>query len=71
MRELDQLLLGFLQGAYPTADAGLQQQFEQLLDLQDPIIFGYLVRGEQPEDADIANIVRAVLRANQTVQVRT
>ncbi|MEO0616535.1 MAG: succinate dehydrogenase assembly factor 2 [Pseudomonadota bacterium] len=71
MRELDQLLVGYLQDHYPGADAGLQHQFERLLELQDPVIFGYLVRGEQPEDAGIRDIVRAVLGAAETVTVRT
>ncbi|MEL6200274.1 MAG: succinate dehydrogenase assembly factor 2 [Pseudomonadota bacterium] len=71
MRELDQLLVGFLQDHYPGADAGLRHQFERLLELQDPVIFGYLVRGEQPEDDGIRDIVRAVLGAAETVTVRT
>ena len=71
MRELDQLLVGYLHDHYADAEPRLQQAFVQLLELQDPVIFGYLVRGDRPEDADIRDIVGAVLGAADSGRIRT
>ena len=71
MRELDQLLLGYLHDHYADAEARLQGAFVALLELQDPVIFGYLVRGVEPDDADIRDIVGAVLGAAHAGRIRT
>ena len=71
MRELDQLLLGYLHDHYVDAEPRLQQAFVDLLDLQDPVIFGYLVRGDAPEDAAIRDIVGVILGAADPGRVRT
>lgn len=71
MRELDQLLLGFLEDRFADAEPGLQREFVRLLDLQDPVIYGYLVRGETPQDAGHARIVDAILGSADTGRVRT
>jgi antitoxin CptB len=57
MRELDLLLLRYLEREYPTASSNAQRAFERLLELTDPELLGYLVKGEQPADQDVAYVV--------------
>ncbi len=52
MRELDVLLTRFLDETYPTADTAEKAAFERLLQLADPELIGYLLRGEQADDVD-------------------
>ncbi|MEO0573940.1 MAG: succinate dehydrogenase assembly factor 2 [Pseudomonadota bacterium] len=71
MRELDQLLLGFLNQHFETLETPEKQAFLRLLDMQDPEIFGFLVRGITPEDHGIAAIVHTVLNRTDTSAVHT
>ncbi len=71
MRELDQLLLGFLRQHYAQLEAAQKHAFVALLDMQDPDIFGFLVRGEVPEDAGVAEIVRSILSDTDTGQIQS
>ncbi|MEL6868725.1 MAG: succinate dehydrogenase assembly factor 2 [Pseudomonadota bacterium] len=71
MRELDQLLLGFLNQHFDAIDADQKAAFLRLLDMQDPEIFGFLVRGIVPGDPDIAAIVHTVLHQTDTRTVHT
>lgn len=71
MRELDQLLAGYLHQHYQTADSRHQSAFLRLLELQDPVIFGYFVRREVPEDDEIREIVDRILGDTDTAQIRT
>lgn len=71
MRELDQLLLGFLRQHYAGLEARQQHAFVDLLEMQDPDIFGFLVRGEIPTDAHVANIVRQILSDTDTAQIQS
>ena len=71
MRELDQLLVNFLHDHYASAEPGLQREFVRLLELQDPVIFGYLVRGERPDDAGLCDIITAILGSADARRVRT
>ncbi|MEL7023655.1 MAG: succinate dehydrogenase assembly factor 2 [Pseudomonadota bacterium] len=71
MRELDQLLLGYLELRYPSADSVQQNAFIELLEAQDPVIFGYLVKGVVPESQPTADVVRAILECAGSLQVRT
>ena len=61
MRELDVLLSGFLERRYPSLDRAGKEAFRDLLALQDPEIFGYLLGRERPADPRIADIVTRVL----------
>ena len=52
MRELDALLLQYLDAGYPPASPAERQAFAQLLELPDPDLFGYLVgRTDVPEES--------------------
>ena len=63
MRELDEVLTRYLEQEYPGASAGQRAAFEQLLDMQDPEIFGYLVGRHVPEEADLHHVVARIRRA--------
>lgn len=61
MRELDVLLSGYLEHRYASLDAAGKAAFRDLLELQDPEIFGYLLGRKRPDDPRIADIVTRVL----------
>ncbi|MET0986230.1 MAG: succinate dehydrogenase assembly factor 2 [Steroidobacteraceae bacterium] len=60
MRELDLLLLRYLESEYPTVTRGEQQGFERLLELTDPELLGYLLHGERPADQELAHVIERV-----------
>lgn len=51
MRELDLMLLAWLERRYGEASPSEQQAFERLLDLEDDRLFSLLLGGAEPEDA--------------------
>jgi len=62
MRELDVLLLEYLERAYPGASAHERAAFARLLDLQDPEVFGYLVGRENPAEESLRDVVALIRR---------
>ena len=65
MRELDELLLGFLEQRYEAAPDAEKQAFRTLLQLPDPELIGYLLQKEQPE-AELAGVIKHILDRTQT-----
>jgi antitoxin CptB len=63
MKELDLLLLGYLEQYYPQASAGEQRVFADLLDLEEPQLYAYLLGRETPSDPAVADIVRKLRAA--------
>ena len=66
MRELDELLLRYLERQLPQAGPAELEAFASLLDLPDPELFGYLA-GRRPRpvaDPMIENVV-ARIRSNE------
>jgi antitoxin CptB len=61
MKELDLLLLAYLDGRWAAAAADEKSRFEAFLELPDPVIAGYLLGDEQPPDAGTRSLV-ATLR---------
>lgn len=57
MRELDALLLRYLENEYPTSDAGEKAAFEAVLALSDPQLIGYLLKREHCPNPAIEAIV--------------
>jgi antitoxin CptB len=48
-RELDSLFGGWLENSFPTADEALQQAFDELLDVQDPDLWDWVMgHGKAP-----------------------
>ena len=57
MRELDVLMLRFLDDHYIQANLEDQQGFVELLALEDPILFGYVIGREEPQDEKLQKLV--------------
>jgi succinate dehydrogenase flavin-adding protein (antitoxin of CptAB toxin-antitoxin module) len=56
MKELDVLLERFTRAA-PPAPGAERQTFGRLLELPDPVLAGYLLGGEVPNDVPLAQLV--------------
>ena len=61
MLELDVLLLPFAQEAYSDLDEQDQAGYRNLLDYEDPDLFGWFLEQVKPEDQQVARIVELVL----------
>ena len=61
MKELDVLLSRYARERYAAAPAAQRAAFEVLLGLPDPLIADYLLGYGKAPDADLAEVVRAVL----------
>jgi len=59
MLELDVLLRGFLERAWPSMDDDARQAFRRLLEYPDHRLQGWLCDGNEP-DTDVAAIVGAI-----------
>ena len=60
MRELDVMLERFAREVLPGASARDRQAFEELLELPDPQLAGYLLGGNTPSGEELARLSRAV-----------
>lgn len=61
MRELDELLLIYLNERYPIADDDEKAAFQAVLALADPELNGYLLQRQTPPSEPIANVIRHIL----------
>jgi antitoxin CptB len=57
MKELDVVLLGYLERYYTQAPAEEQETFADLLELQDPQLYAFIIGREIPADETVANVV--------------
>ena len=62
MRELDVLLVRYLEQEYPSASATEREAFVRILELQDPELFGYLVGRTTPEDDAVRHVIARIRR---------
>ena len=60
MKELDILLLRYLEQCYDQASSRERQAFSQLLDLQDPELMAFLMGRVAPEDQVTADVVFSI-----------
>jgi len=60
MRELDELLLAYLEHRYEAATEQDKKAFCALLQLSDPELMGYLLQKQQPT-AELARVVAHIL----------
>jgi len=60
MRELDVLMLRYLEDSFESASAEEQQGFVDLLALEDPILFGFVVGREEPQDDLLQKLVQKI-----------
>ena len=57
MRELDALLIRFVEEAYETLPADDKRRFSSLLELPDPDLHAYLVGRHEPSDPDLERLL--------------
>ena len=60
MRELDELLLAYLEHDFDRATSAERDAFARLLDLQDPEIFSYLLGRDRPPDTALSHVVARI-----------
>ena len=60
MRELDELLIRYLESRYPSADEDEKAAFRAVLELPDPELVSYLLQKEQPA-AELKRVVTHIL----------
>ena len=65
MRELDELLIRYLESRYPNADDIEKAAFQAVLALPDPELNGYLLQRQTPSST-IAGVIEQILKHPQT-----
>ena len=63
MKELDLLLAAYLDNRYPSVGAAEQGAFRELLDMQDPELYAYVIGRERPATKEQCRVVDALRRA--------
>ena len=63
MKELDLLLERYLETRYPAADAVEQDAFRELLDMQDPELYAFVIGRERPATEELRRVVATLRRA--------
>ena len=63
MKELDLLLVDYLDSRYLAAGAAEQGAFRELLDLQDPELYAYVIGRERPATEEQCRVIDALRRA--------
>lgn len=66
MRELDTLLLHYLEQHYLTADKPEQSAFEKILEMQDPELWLLVTGKSVSDDKGIQNIVNRLQHTHRT-----
>jgi antitoxin CptB len=61
MRELDQLMLRYLDGRWAQADEAERGRFLRLLDCEDDKLWRWFMGREAPQEADLNAIVQLIL----------
>jgi antitoxin CptB len=61
MRELDELLLRYLETRYPVADDNEKAAFRAVLELPDPELNGYLLQRQVPSSEAITGVIERIL----------
>ena len=64
MRELDELLLRYLEEFYADDSEADKAAFREVLTLSDPELNGYLLQRQTPEAEPIARVIDRILRRN-------
>jgi antitoxin CptB len=62
MKELDLLLVGYLDSRYQGASEVEQGAFRELLDMQDPQLFAYVTGRDNPATEEQRRVVDALRR---------
>jgi antitoxin CptB len=62
MKELDLLLIRYLEQHYRGAPCPQQEAFRALLEAPDPAIYAYCLGGEHPPDPVLSSVVARITR---------
>lgn len=62
MRELDTLLVDYLEQVYPASSDAEKSAFEEVLALSDPQLIGYLLKREHCGTPDIKAVIDRIRR---------
>ncbi len=62
MRELDVMLTRYIDRVWPTASPPEREAFAQLIEMQDPDLFGYLVGRTQPTEESQLAVIACIRR---------
>jgi antitoxin CptB len=62
MKELDLLLINYLEKRYPSANPAEQQAFEQLLEMADPDLYTLITGKTRSDDAQVMRVVEVMRR---------
>ena len=60
MKELDDVLLHYLDEVYPGATEQQQAAFRRLLDYEEPDLLAFITRRGSPADKEVAHVVDTV-----------
>lgn len=60
MKELDLLLVAWLERHHADASSDEREAFERLLELPDPDLARYLIAGAQPHDPSLARLTARI-----------
>jgi antitoxin CptB len=63
MKELDLLLLRYVEEQYGAAPSSHQEAFRALLDAPDPVIYAYCLGGEQPASPLLSSLVQRIIHS--------
>jgi succinate dehydrogenase flavin-adding protein (antitoxin of CptAB toxin-antitoxin module) len=66
MRELDELLIRYLESRYPDADEDEKAAFQAVLALPDPELNGYLLQRQISSSRPIAGVIERILSQPHT-----
>jgi len=67
VKELDLLLLGWLNTQFEGASPQLKAGFEALLELPDPLLLRYVLGKEAPEQAQLAAVIDAIVNRDRLI----
>ena len=62
MKELDLLLINYLENIYPSAEPSEQQAFEALLEMADPDLYTLITGKTQSDDVQVIRVVEILRR---------
>lgn len=68
MLELDLVLVPFVEQRLPVISAEDQRAYVRLLECEDTELFAWFLQRQQPEDEELAGIVRQILEFTRTAK---
>ncbi|MDX1442452.1 MAG: succinate dehydrogenase assembly factor 2 [Gammaproteobacteria bacterium] len=66
MKELDVLLEHYLEHDYPSADEDERAAFREILNLDDPVLWYYVMGRDEPEDEIQKRVIARLISALQS-----